>query len=101
MSYFIIRHFSDIIFGLPANASSKSVKWMTTNENIAQVDDGGNVTAIAPGYCSIFCLADDGSRKFDKCLVHVLGTAVLRGDVNGDSNVDIGDVTAVINIINQ
>lgn len=84
---------------LPANASSTNVKWMSTNENIAQVDDNGNVTAIAPGYCSIFCIADDGSRKYDKCLVHVLGNAALRADVNGDGQVSVTDAFTVIDVI--
>lgn len=84
---------------LPANASSTNVKWMTTNENIAQVDDSGTVTAIAPGYCSIFCIADDGSRKYDKCLVHVLGNAALRADVNGDGQVSVTDAFTVIDVI--
>lgn len=84
---------------LPANASSTNVKWMSTNENIAQVDDNGTVTAIAPGYCSIFCIADDGSRKYDKCLVHVLGNAALRADVNGDGQVSVTDAFTVIDVI--
>lgn len=84
---------------LPANASSTSVKWMSTNENIAQVDNEGSVTAIAPGYCSIFCIADDGSRKYDKCLVHVLGAATSRADVNGDGHVSVTDAISVIDVI--
>jgi len=84
---------------LPANASSTSVKWMSTNENIAQVDDTGNITAIAPGYCSIFCIADDGSRKYDKCLVHVLGNTASRADVNGDGQVSVTDAFTVIDAI--
>lgn len=84
---------------LPANASSTTVKWMTTNENVAQVDDQGMVTAIGPGYCSIFCIADDGSRKYDKCLVHVLGTAASRADVNGDGQVSVTDAFSVIDVI--
>lgn len=84
---------------LPVNASSSSVKWMTTNENIAQVTDDGMVTAISPGYCSIFCIADDGSRKYDKCLVHVLGSATSRADVNDDGRVSVTDAIYVIDVI--
>lgn len=84
---------------LPANASSATVMWMSTNENIAQVDDSGNVTAIGPGYCSIFCIADDSSRKFAKCLIHVKGTASSRADVNGDGHVSVSDAVSVVNVI--
>ena len=83
----------------PANATSKAVKWISTNENIAQVDDAGNVTALAPGYCSIFCIADDGSKKYDKCLVHVQGESASRADVNGDGKVSVTDAFSVIDVI--
>lgn len=84
---------------LPANATSTNVKWMTTNENIAQVDDNGKITAIAPGYCSVFCIADDSSRKFDKCLIHVQGAVASRADVNGDGQVSVTDAFTVIDVI--
>lgn len=84
---------------LPANASSTNVKWMSTNENIAQVDDDGKVTAIAPGYCSIYCIADDSNRKYDKCLVYVKGTAASRADVNNDGHVTVTDALSVIDVI--
>lgn len=83
---------------LPINATSSNVKWLSSNENIAQVDDEGNVKAIGAGYCSIFCIADDGSGKFGKCLVHVTGTA-KKGDVNEDGDVDVTDIVTVSNII--
>lgn len=83
----------------PANVTYNGVKWLSTNENIAQVDDTGNITAIAPGYCSIFCIADDGSRKYDKCLIHVLGTTASRADVNGDGHVSVTDAFSVIDVI--
>lgn len=83
---------------LPSNVTSSNVKWLSSNENIAQVDDSGNVTAIAPGYCSIFAIADDGSAKFDHCLITVPGTR-SRGDVNNDGDVDVNDVTSIVKII--
>lgn len=84
---------------LPSNTTNKQVKWISTNENIAQVDDEGNVTAIASGYCSIFCIVDDGSRKYDKCLIHVQDTAASRADVNGDGRVSVTDAFSVIDVI--
>lgn len=84
---------------LPANVTNKQVNWVSGNDNIAQVDDEGNVTAIGPGYCSIYCFADDGSGKHAKCLVHVLGdgtTATVRGDMNGDGKVTPADAIEVL-----
>lgn len=80
----------------PDNTTNKTVKWLSSNENIAQVDDNGNVTAIGAGYCSIYAKADDGSGKFAKCLIHVTGTAGSRSDVNGDGVVTVTDAEVVI-----
>lgn len=81
---------------LPNNATNTQVKWLSTNENIAQVDDEGNVTAIAPGYCSIYAMADDGSGKYDKCLINVKGTTALKGDINGDGHVNLSDASWIV-----
>ena len=83
----------------PENATNKTVKWLSSNENIAQVDDEGNVVAVAPGYCTIYAKADDGSSKFGKCLVRVLGPEVVRGDMNGDGKVTVTDAVQVIDIV--
>lgn len=83
----------------PENATSKAVKWMSANENIAQVDNEGNVKAIAPGYCSVYCIADDGSGKYDKCLVHVLGEGAVKGDINGDGGVTPQDASMILQFI--
>ena len=82
----------------PSNTTNKAVKWLSSNENIAQVDDEGNVTAVGTGYCSIYVKADDGSGKFDKCLVHVIGPATARGDINGDGAVNLSDAKMVVDI---
>lgn len=81
----------------PANVTSSEVVWISGNENIAQVDNGGLVTAIGPGYCSIYVKANDGSGKFDRCLVHVPETT-KKGDVNGDGNVNLSDAKMVVDI---
>lgn len=82
----------------PTNASSKQVKWFSSNENIAQVDGEGNVTAFESGYCSIYALADDGSGKFDRCLIHVSGSSYSRADVDGDGIVNLSDAQQVVRI---
>ncbi len=84
---------------LPANATNKNVKWFSSNENVALVDDAGNVTAVGTGYCSIYAKADDGSGKFDRCLIHVDGPIALKGDINGDGKVSVTDAVSVIDMI--
>lgn len=80
----------------PVNATSTNVKWISANENIVQVNDTGNITAIAPGYCSVYAIADDGSGKYGKCMVHVLGASASRGDVNGDNQVTAQDASLIL-----
>ena len=84
---------------LPANASSANVKWLSTNENIAQVDNEGNVTAIGSGYCSIYAIAEDGSGKFDKCLIYVQGREAVKGDTNGDGEVTPQDASLILQFL--
>lgn len=84
---------------LPENASNKTIKWLSSNDNIVQVNDEGVITGISPGYCSVYAIANDDSRKFDKVLVHVEGKLADRADVNGDGNVSIADAVAVVNVI--
>ena len=81
---------------MPEGATNKAVIWFSGNENIAQVDENGNVTAIAPGYCSIYAIADDGSGKFGKCLVHVLGGETVQGDTNRDGEVTPQDASLIL-----
>lgn len=85
----------------PDNVTSKAVKWLTSNENIVQVDDDGNITAVAPGYCSIYAIANDGSGKFDKCLVHVTGTNNVKGDINGDGGVTPQDASMILQYVSK
>ena len=55
----------------PSNASSKTVKWTSSNTNIATVDYDGVVTAVSPGTCTITATAKDGSGKQASCAVTV------------------------------
>ena len=83
---------------LPENASNKTLKWLSSNDNIVQVNDEGVLTGISPGYCSVYAVAED-TGKFDKVLVHVEGKLADRADVNGDGNVTISDAVTVLHVI--
>ncbi len=81
----------------PDNASNKAVSWFSSSENVASVDDNGNVTGIKTGNATITAITDDGGKKAT-CTVTVeknfspsitLGTecvsaigAVLKGKAN-------------------
>ncbi len=47
---------------LPANADDKSVAWKSTNTEIAEVDQNGNVTAISSGTVTITVTTVDGEK---------------------------------------
>lgn len=48
---------------LPANASNKEIKYESSDENVATVDENGKVTAISVGNAVIKASAVDGSLK--------------------------------------
>lgn len=45
----------------PANASSKSVKWSSSNTSVATIDSNGYVKGVNPGKATIIATAADGS----------------------------------------
>ena len=56
---------------LPSEATTKSIQWSSSNENVAFVSDEGMVIGISSGYCNIRATATDGSGVYASCLVHV------------------------------
>lgn len=58
----------------PENAKDKSIKWSSSDPNIAKVEDG-LVTALAKGTCNIIATTNDGNFKA-QCTVNVLPSSV-------------------------
>lgn len=54
----------------PSNATGKALKWSSSNNNVASVNDGV-VTGIAPGTATVTCVTTDGSKKSASCTVVV------------------------------
>lgn len=71
---------------MPSN-SSKTLKWSSSNNNVASVNDGV-VTGIAPGTATVTCVTTDGSKKSASC------TVVVKQGVTGitlnKTNVTLG-----------
>lgn len=61
---------------LPTNATNKNIKWITSDENIASVDNG-TVKLLAPGTAIITAEAMDGSNVKSECIVIVSNEAGL------------------------
>lgn len=55
----------------PASATGKSLKWNSSNGNVATVSSDGTVTAKSPGTANITCVTTDGSKKSATCTVTV------------------------------
>ncbi|MBQ9867340.1 MAG: leucine-rich repeat protein, partial [Lachnospiraceae bacterium] len=55
----------------PTNADDKRIAWESSDQDIATVDEEGNVTAIGKGSCTITVTALDGSEKTATCTVTV------------------------------
>lgn len=55
---------------LPACATNPTISWTSSDDNIATVDNAGNVVAISPGSCRIMVITEDGSHTAE-CLVTV------------------------------
>ncbi|NLY43091.1 MAG: PKD domain-containing protein, partial [Clostridiaceae bacterium] len=56
---------------LPYNASNKNVTWNSANEDVAVVDQNGNITAIAAGIAVITVTTEDGGYTAE-CTVTVV-----------------------------
>ncbi|SFR67382.1 Ig-like domain-containing protein [Anaeromicropila populeti] len=55
----------------PSTATYRTVKWSTSDEEVATVDVNGNVSAVKEGSCKITAKAKDNSGKQAVCWVYV------------------------------
>jgi uncharacterized protein YjdB len=74
------------------------VLWSSNNPNVATVDSNGLVTTHSVGTATITAMTTDGSNLSTNCTVTLLPVGV-KGDVNGDSNISISDVTKLIDYL--
>ncbi len=57
----------------PSNATETSLKWSSSNSNVAKVDSSGKVTGVGKGTATISVTSPDGTKK-DTCIVNVYKT---------------------------
>ena len=55
----------------PATANDKTISWNSSNDEIALVDENGNVTAKKAGEAWINAISNDNSEAKDSCIVTV------------------------------
>lgn len=80
----------------PVDASTKKVEWTSTNENIATVDEEGNVTAISKGTVRIFAVAGDVSKS---CSLEVSVRATATIDYIDEYGINHGKGTAIGDLV--
>ncbi|HRC80854.1 MAG TPA: Ig-like domain-containing protein [Sedimentibacter sp.] len=56
----------------PSNATNKKVNWSSSDEDVATVDENGNVTAVAVGTATITAISDANSTKTATCDIRVI-----------------------------
>ena len=90
----------------PINASLKEVEWSSSDENVATINQTGNVTGVANGVCTITATAKDGSGISATCKVIVhreeayvdlglpSGTLWAECNIGADNPEDLGDYFA-------
>ncbi len=79
----------------PVTATTPEVVWKSSNDEIATVDESGNVNAISEGSVVITAEATDGSGVVGQCSVTVLPT--LKGDSNDNDEVTVTDAVNTAN----
>lgn len=87
---------------LPANATNKLVIWTSKDESVATVSATGQVTSHKIGTARITATTTDGTNLSASCWVAVTnggGEEPLLGDVDDDGNVNINDLSALIDYL--
>lgn len=74
----------------PAGAGTGAIKWTSSDESVATVDQNGVVTSVGFGKCTITAKATDGSGKKAKCAVTVVKKQVTSIKLSGDTRMKKG-----------
>ena len=82
----------------PEECDNKTVIWASSDEAVATVDSNGLVTTHSVGTATITAMTTDGSNLNTTCTVTLLPVGI-KGDVNGDNNINISDVTKLIDYL--
>jgi len=75
---------------LPSTANTKAIKWKSMNEEIARVNENGEITGVSAGSTRIYCDATDGSSAYSSITV-VVTESVSNIEISGNSTVTVGN----------
>ena len=71
--------------------ASKNLKWSSSDEKVAKVNNDGTVTAVGSGTCKITVETTDGTNLSASCSI-TSNITYIRGDITRDGKVDMEDV---------
>ncbi len=77
----------------PKNATSSSLSWFSSDNNVAVVDDNGRITAVGKGSCTITVKSSNGNS--DLCLVKVTKDGKKSGIVGEIEDISF-DTTSLV-----
>ena len=79
----------------PADAGIRTLRWKSSNNKIAAVDDGGAITALKPGKCTVTGTTRDGSELKVTIKVKVSDLPEVKPEDNGVDIEPDGNAAAV------
>ena len=78
---------------LPANANNRNVKWTSSNQEVATVNENGVITAIKEGSTIITAISDDNNEIIATCKVTVFKPQPVYIYKDGVVNTELGGLT--------
>ena len=60
----------------PYNVTDNSVRWHSTDTNVALIDNDGNLTIVGDGECEAVCTTADGTYLSSSCKIIAEGTMI-------------------------
>lgn len=96
-------HTNEMVILIPSSSNNylPELSVVTSDPTVAvarAVNDKIQVVGVNPGIATIIVGSVDGTAQPDSCIVTVYSDSI-KGDVNGDGEVNIADINAVIDMI--
>lgn len=75
-----------------SNGATKGVNWVSSNPNVASIDNNGLVTAKSKGSCVIKAISTFDSSKYGECNVNVIDSSSTSITANATKTYHPGDI---------